>query len=100
MTREKAIRKLMEVAKERFNSGKGIMINDIPFYNFGRKLEMKIIVDDDGNVASVDIMIGCHTVVDITCDVIREINVDFNNMLLEGVEKVFGHIDGEYFEIR
>lgn len=98
MTRENAVRKLMEVAKEKFNAGKGIMINDIPFYNFGGKLEMRVNENTHGGVHSVAIMLGESTISYIMGDLIKEINVDFHNILLEDLGKVYGYIGNDYFE--
>lgn len=99
MTRENAVKKLIEIATERFNSGRGIMINDIPFYNMGRKLSMEIKEDDNGKLHSVAIMLGVTTVSYITADTINEINVDFHNMLLESGSRVYGYINNEHFEV-
>lgn len=100
MTRESAVRKLMEVAKEKFNSGSGIMINDIPFFNYGHKLEMKINEDANGMFHSADISLGVTTVSYITADLIHEINVDFGNILLEDGSHVYGYINNEHFECK
>lgn len=98
MTREDAVRKLMEVAKERFNAGKGIIINDVPFFNYGCMLEMKITEDANGMFHSMEILLGPTTVSYITADLIREINVDFSNILLENGSYAYGYINNEHFE--
>lgn len=98
MTRESAVRKLMEIAKEKFNAGKSIMINDIPFFNYGRMLEMNITEDANGMLHSVNIMFGVTTMSYITADLIKEINVDFSNILLDDAGHVYGYINNEHFE--
>lgn len=97
MTKEYAVRKLMEVAKERFNAGRGITVNNIPFYNYGTKLKMEINEDVDGKVYSMAIMLGVTTVSHILVDEINEIHVDFYNILLEDNGRVFGFINNKHF---
>ena len=94
MTREDAIRKLMVVAKERFNTGKSVMINGVPFFNYGHELEMEINEDDD----IMAIMSGPFSVTYLKYDMINEINMDFSNILLDNDGHVFGYINDEYFE--
>lgn len=100
MTRENAVRKLIEIAKEKFNAGRGISINDVPFYNMGHALVMEIKEDDNGKLRGVAIMLGVTTVSYILADMIKEINVDFHNILLEGKSHVYGYINNEYFECK
>ena len=98
MTREYAVRKLMEVAKEKFNAGKSVIINGIPFCNYSHELEMIITEDANGCVRYVSILLGVSTVAYIPVDIIREINVDFGNILLEDLGHVYGYINNEHFE--
>lgn len=99
MTRENAVRKLMEVARDTFNNGRGVQINDIPFYNFGCKLEMQLKMDSHDNIHSVAIMLGESTVTYFLGDMIKEIFVDFSNTLEITNEKTYGWVNGEYFRI-
>lgn len=98
MTRENAIRELMEVAVEKFNLGGVILINDIPFDNLGRNLEMSINDDYECSSYSVDIMFGEINISHIMMHTIKEIGVDYDNILIADLGKVFGYINGKRFE--